>query len=316
MNFSPAYHLRTNKAVERLLFIELLRRLDRELPKHVEDYTYVGLGGPYLEDFNTIYAAFGNQRMISLELKEHVLSRQKLNQPYSRLKLTLSSTREFVDEFQSQRDPLIVWFDYEQADWKNQLIECCDLLPKLPSMSIFKVTLPGSTKWLGSDLDNVARAEKLSEIFADYGPFTATDISPTNIYNILYGICRRAIAEGAPDTRQRSVRSLASYSYNDGTPILTVTMIIGPIDTIEAVIQSLSTWVFADVNWQGPKEIAVPPLSLREKLAVDCLLPASGRTVINKLKLRFSEDYRESIAAMDNYVRLYRHVPHFVRITL
>jgi hypothetical protein len=67
MNFSPAYHLRTNKAVERLLFIELLRRLDRALSRPIAQYKYVGLGGPYLEDFNLLHATFGNNEMTSLE---------------------------------------------------------------------------------------------------------------------------------------------------------------------------------------------------------------------------------------------------------
>src|SRR5690349_13178826 len=174
MKLSPAYHLRTNKAVERLLFVELLRKLDRNLSKSVGKYRYVSLGGPYLEDFALIHSTFGNQAMTSLEIREEVRTRQQINQPHSRIELTLDSTTDFVSKYQPARTPLIVWFDYEYADWKQQLVESCSLLQKLPPMSLFKITLPCSTRWLAGDDQKdplSAKAEKLSSVFSDYGPF-------------------------------------------------------------------------------------------------------------------------------------------------
>src|SRR5258706_16377823 len=98
MNTSPAYHLRTNKAVERLLFLELLRKLDGSLPRRIRLYEYVSLGGPYLEDFALVHAAFKNRHMTSLEVNEHVRTRQVVNLPYSCIDLTIDSTTDFVDK--------------------------------------------------------------------------------------------------------------------------------------------------------------------------------------------------------------------------
>jgi hypothetical protein len=322
MSFSPAYHLRTNKTVERLLFAELLRRLDRQLETPIAKYKYVSLGGPYLEDFALIHSTFGNRSMTSLEIYEHIRSRQRINQPHSRIDLTLDSTSDFVDEYETGRAPMIVWFDYEWADWKNQIAESCELIQKLPSMSIFKITLSGKTDWLGSAdaKDPLAvKAQKLSEIFADYGPFTAGSINRNSVCDTLYEILHKAVAAAVPDSARRCVRTLASYKYNDGTPILTVTMIIGPITKIEQLTGNpeLKKWPFADLNWTGPKEIAVPSLSAREKMAVDRLLPdASARGVIRKLKFQLAEDYEKSVEAMTNYVQFYRHVPQFLRVTI
>jgi len=320
MNFSPAYHLRTNKAVERLLFIELLHRLDRALlktrSKPIENYVYVGLGGPYLEDFNLIHATFGNRKMISLEEKKHILTRQALNQPYSRITLTDRSTRDYVDALRLARSPLIVWFDYESPKWKDQLTEFCDLIQKVPAMSILKITLTGSTRKLNGR-NITEKAEAFTKVFEDYGNFSSVDIKPERICDTLQIICRKAIADSAPDTRMRCVRSLSCYRYNDGTPVLTITMIVGVLARVELLIEEIAKWPFADTQWGKPKELAVPALSLREKLAVDQLLPdAQARTVINKLGLRFADRYEDSIAVMANYVQLYRHVPHFVRVTL
>lgn len=322
MSLSPAYHLRTNKNVERLLFVELLRKLDGRLPTPVARYKYVSLGGPYLEDFAMMHGTFGNRSMISLELKEHVRSRQRINQPHSRIELMLNSTGKFVEKYRRGRTPLIVWFDYEWPDWKTQISESCDLLRELPSMSIFKITLSGRTKDLakGKDADPLmAVAGKFNDMFGDFGPFNEGDVNSEHICDTLYRICRGAIADAIPDSKQRCVRTLASYQYNDGTPILTVTMIVGPINKIEDVVcqAGLETWPFSDLNWHGTKEIDIPSLSWREKLAVDQLLPdASARTVLRKLKLQLTEKYQDSVEVMGNYVQFYRHVPQFLRVTV
>jgi hypothetical protein len=317
MKLSPAYHLRTNKAVERLLFLELLRKLDGSIP--VAKCKYVSLGGPYLEDFSMVHGAFGNRDMVSLEIKEHVRSRQRINQPHSQIELTLDSTSDFVEKYQTGRKPLIVWFDYEWPDWKSQISESCELLQELPQMSIFKITLSGKTDWLGGNpIDPLPeRAKKITEMFDDYGNFTPADINDDSICDTLYKILHSAVAAAVPDTAKRAVRTLASYQYNDGTPILTVTMIIGPIAKIEQIANKLKKWPFADLDWNKPKRIAIPSLSLREKLAVDRLLPnASAKKVVKELKFQLAEKYTDSVKVIENYIQFYGHVPQFLRVTL
>ena len=320
MNFSPAYHLRTNKTVERLLFVELLHRLNQGLSKcgasPIEKYIYVGLGGPYLEDFNLMHSSFGLRRMISLEKKKSVLTRQEMNQPCSGIDLTAQTTTEFVENLQLGRKPLIAWFDYETQDWKEQMDEFCDLIQKAPSMSVLKITFSGATRKLrGQTITE--RAGAFTDIFADYGSFASVDIKPENICNTLFEIFRTVIAERAPDAKSRCVRSVASYQYNDGTPMLTITMIVGPRSKIDTIIAGIRHWPFSSINWHMPKQIAVPALSLREKLAVDQLLPAAHpRTVVNKLGLRFEGTYQASIDVIARYVQLYRHAPYFAKLSL
>jgi len=322
MSLSPAYHLRTNKAIERLLFVQLLQRLDGRLPRRIEEYRYVSLGGPYLEDFAVIHGAFGNTRMLSLEKKAHIRTRQLLNRPYSRIKLSLDSTATFVANYRTGNVPLIVWFDYEWQDWKEQLSESCDLLSKLPPMSIFKITLTGKTEWLADigDTDPLTdRAARLTDKFGDYGTFGPNDIKRNAICGTLHFLCRRAIADAVPDTEEKSVRTLAAYQYDDGTPVLTITMIVGPLSVIRDVVRKagLADWEFAVLNWRKPKNIDVPFLGLRERLAVDRLMPdADARAVVKRLKLRLTENYQESVSAIANYIEFYRHVPHFLRVTL
>ena len=46
----PPYHLRTNKAVDRLLLVELLRVLEA----NGGPFSYYSLGGPFLEDLRVM----------------------------------------------------------------------------------------------------------------------------------------------------------------------------------------------------------------------------------------------------------------------
>ena len=71
---SLPYRLRPNKAVDRELFLSLLMRL---APKFaLEKYHYVGLGGPFLEDFRMIHGRLGIAKMTCIETEEEVHKRQ------------------------------------------------------------------------------------------------------------------------------------------------------------------------------------------------------------------------------------------------
>src|SRR5262249_32968961 len=150
---------------------------------------------------------------------------------------------------------------------------------------------------------------RLSETFSNYGPFVEDDVLPSNICRTLYSILERSIADALPDTDARCVRTLASYTYDDGTPILTATMVVGPLKDVGELIQrsDLKRWEFADIDWNGPTEIAVPSLGLREKLAIDQLLPdADSRTILQTLRLNLAARARDSKKQMDHYLLFYR----------
>jgi hypothetical protein len=250
-----------------------------------------------------------------------VRTRQVINLPYSRIALTLDSTRKFVDKYSTGNIPLLAWFDYEWQDWKNQLSESCDLLQKLPLFSIFKLTLTGKTDHLGNSGSDplLTKAKTLSAMFADYGPFDSSQVNEQSICTTLYGICRRAIAEAVPDTYHRAVRTLAAYEYNDGTPVLTITMIVAPLRDVRVLVRAadLAHWPYAVLNWRRPKNIAVPYLGLRERLAIDKLMPdADARTVVRRLKLRLSDNYWDSVLAISNYMEFYQYVPQFLKVSV
>src|SRR5438128_1087470 len=78
------YHLRPNKAVDRLLFVDLLARLDSAV-SIADNYEYVGLGGFTMEEFRMIHERFYELPLKSLEENRQVERRARFNAPNSRV---------------------------------------------------------------------------------------------------------------------------------------------------------------------------------------------------------------------------------------
>ena len=73
----PHYHLKLNKSIDRLLFIDIIKAFNVFF--EINDYRYIGFGGPYLEDFKLLSNMFPKIKMISLEIDEETYKRQKFH---------------------------------------------------------------------------------------------------------------------------------------------------------------------------------------------------------------------------------------------
>ena len=93
---SLPYRLRPNKAVDRELFLSLLMRLAPRLA--LEKYHYVGLGGPFLEDFRLIHGRLGIAKMTCIETEEEVHKRQLFNRPIASIECVHKKLEDYLDE--------------------------------------------------------------------------------------------------------------------------------------------------------------------------------------------------------------------------
>lgn len=143
------YHLRQNKAVDRMLLIDLLSKLNRYIEIH--SYEYIGFGGPFLEDHKLMHSYFGNIKLTSIENNDHIWKRQKFNLPLSCINREKKHSSEFIDTF-SRNNPVIIWLDYMEANKRReQLMEFESLLPKLNENDIVKVTINANPQTLWPD---------------------------------------------------------------------------------------------------------------------------------------------------------------------
>jgi hypothetical protein len=318
-----AYHLRPNKAVDRHLFVDLLTRIHgfTSLARH----NYVGLGGPFLEDFRLIHSHFGISKLISVEAEVAVWKRQKFNRPLSSIKCLQTTSGDFIATYDTTNNA-IIWLDYASEDHRReQLEEVQLLLTKLQPSDVLKITVNANPETLGYGNLEVderlrRRVERLKEVIGDFLPpdILTDSLDNKGFARLLYGAilrAARAAFSGVPDL---GFLPLTAFRYSDSShQMLTVTGIVIKPSEHRRFLQrtGIKRWKLAIGDSTDPILINVPLLSVRERLFVDARLPAAnGRRITKALGFWCGEDEAESIEIIDSYARFYRHFPYFSRV--
>lgn len=323
-SFVP-YHLRQNKAIERNLFIDLLRKIGKVYP--LERYEYISFGGSFLEDFKVVHSFTDIRRMISIELNEHVIPRQKFNLPINCIELKQTDSHRFINDHEFGAGT-IIWLDYTApGDLAKNLDEIVYLTSsKLKEKDVVKVTLNSNITYYGDlkstpdalDL-NKARLAKLQSNVGTYLPSTITSDMMTHALfpDVLYKTLRLAFDKGMKGRNDLILQPLSSYFYKDGQSMFTFTGILLSSDEKSKFLREtgVGKWKFGAVKNNSPLHIYVPELSLRERLFIDALLPKHlPKTIQKKLKFRVEESESKSLEGIENYVKYSKQYPFFSKI--
>ena len=75
--------------------------MDSQSDLMIREYSYVGFGGPFFEDFKLMYEYLNVTEMYSLEVDEVIHQRQKFNLPYNCINLFNSpkTSSDFITEY-------------------------------------------------------------------------------------------------------------------------------------------------------------------------------------------------------------------------
>lgn len=322
------YHLRPNKAVERSLFMDLLTMINAY--RRISDYAYIGLGGPFLEDFKNIHESFEIKKMISIEMSESVYKRQLFNAPVNCIDCMIKISGEFIDDYLSEGNA-IFWLDYsDPREILSQLDEIRRLIAKLIPGDIVKITLnsnpdaflgrprwlSGIKRWKQKRAVNEFRLSEFEKRLPEYFPEgTTLNMMEEGPYaTVLCKAVEIALKKGLQGVPRKVFQPLALFIYADSkrSPMLTATGIL--LEESEVVDfftrTNIRSWKFAKLDWGAPLEIKVPQLSIRERLCIDSMLPEySGETIYRMF------DYIDR-GELENYIRYYRHYPYFSKVLL
>lgn len=326
-----AYHLRENKAIERNLFIELLSRIGRV--ENISDYTYVGFGGPFLEDFKALHASLRIGKMVSIEGNENVYLRQKFNCPANFIDVQHCRSTDFVRAY-SFNEPCVVWLDYtDPKQLYTQLSEFREVLVKLGKFDVAKITLNANPSSLGGNqggsVSHEERCRVLSERLADYcpAPLAVEDVFTDAYPNTLLRAIKSCVGAFATRAKSEYFQILSSFVYRDsGHQMLTVTgVILDASDDAEKAKflekSRVDHWPFRNLHWDAPTEISVPSLSAKERMRLDSVLPVPLESMS-----RWGDDLAKVLGyvpgdvgskdLLANYARFYRAYPFFSKVVL
>ena len=134
----PPYHLRVNKAIDRLLLVDILDILKRHCD-NISDYTYYGFGGPFLEDCRLIHDRYPEIQMVSIEKNQQTFERQKFHRFSKKLNLKNQDFVSFLAHFPSS-GKAIFWLDYTDLKFGN-FDDFKNVLGKVSENSVVKITI-------------------------------------------------------------------------------------------------------------------------------------------------------------------------------
>jgi hypothetical protein len=313
----PAYHLRANKAVERLVFVDAIARLKRFAS--LRDYVYFSLGGPYLDDFRLMYEFFPELKMVSVEIDEEVYKRQIFHQPCGNVTLHHDDLSSFVATNDFERVRSIFWLDNTGLEYSH-FETFITLLQKVGSGSMIKITLDASTgRFSGKTEDVKKKIAAFREKYALVLP-EAEATPPLDNYgfaSLLQKMVRVAAERALPADTELMFQPVSSFYYKDGQAMLTVTGIVCFRHEAEHVRAAFADWQFLNLDWRDPKIIDLPVLTTKERLQLQRYLPCAddpGPTLRNVLGyLTVPDDAARTEQQLAQYAEYHRYSPYFIR---
>lgn len=312
---SLPYRLRPNKAVDRELFLSLLMRLAPNLG--LEKYHYVGLGGPFLEDFRMIHGRLGIAKMTCIETEEQVHKRQLFNRPVASIECINKSLEDYLDETDFDT-PVVIWFDFtDPKGITTQVERFARTIGTVPIGSVLRVTLNANPGALGRPDGNLSEAElmewrlqafqrRLGSLFPS--GLTADGMKQKSFGNSLLRALKLAVGKEVLSYQDRQVVWALATHYADGQPMVTAALVVCEKDdkSVEELVKGWEFYATAD----APHRLALPSLSTLERLTMESDADA-------KAKMGFElpeSDMEEN--PFEVFKKFYRIYPHFSRVEL
>ncbi|GJL69888.1 MAG: hypothetical protein NPIRA06_25230 [Nitrospirales bacterium] len=322
---APAYHLRTNKAVERLLFLKILRKI---IPVgEMADYTYYSFGGPYLDDFRLIHENFPDMKMVSIERDPDIFKRQQFHQPNRNIELLNNDLHSFLAQYDAGDKKCVFWLDYTQLEY-YQFEEFMLLLSKVSPGSIIKITLMAQSsnyqnhpndEHFSNDGSAIDKNQKFRNKFQEVLPSSNVVIPRPQLEfaKLLQSMLRIASQKALPSSAGGLFyQPLTSFYYKDGNVgIFTLTGIVCEKAEVSKITESFSKWKLANLHWKKrPTRIDIPVLSTKERLQLQSYLPCAGRDLLKLLGYKI--DGTRSLEQMKQYAEFYTEYPYFIRAVI
>lgn len=326
----PPYHLRTNKAVDRLLLVQLLRALKFRKG----EFSYYSLGGPFLEDLRVLDHYFPEASLCSLEANKQTYNRQQFNRFNSKLRVENSTLMNFINYSYQPGKKDVFWLDY--TDFKySRFEEFQVILKKVPDGSVVRLTLRAEPEFdlamleqrLPVDAVNHLRVEaerSFNDEFSSVlphpvaGPFAKYEEFATMVQLMV----RRA-ASIALDVSgsTRDFLHVNSSRYDDQTQMLSVTGIVHSRSKTSSLRKLLATTRFSNFDWSPPDQINIPALSPKERHKLEHMLPVSagadvGELLFNELGYHIDNGVNATKRQLSQYAEYHREYPGFVKVSV
>jgi len=316
------YAVRPSKQVERKLLIEALHYIGHNLDYPLREYRYLGFGSVYYTDFILLHKYLYLKDMLCIEGSD-VPRRMAFNKPYGFIRVKMGRLSVVLPRLNFKK-PHIVWLDYDYgldygpAEQATSILDDVRaVVGKLSSGSIFIVTAESEPKLSdrkeNDRLSEDERETRLLELLEKTcGDILGRTISRSTLTKkemplLVASALRNQILDTAIRVNSEGLRffQLFNFVYADGAQMVTVGGILDNASQGKALRESGIYELDFIQRRKEPIRISVPPLTIREKEAIDAQI--NQRTTAKSLRLK-SEIKRN---LLKNYLKYYKHYPTY-----
>lgn len=303
------YSVRPNKCVERKLIFEAFLQLSKTF--NINSYRYVGMGSMWFTDFIMAHKNLGIDELVSFELEEFA-PRAIFNKPYNSIRVHGESVSDGISSLNWTRES-IVWLDYDSGPEGPAFTDMAYLSERIEPGSFLLVTLNahlGRIPDRDADDNPLDRHQGLSRLIGEYAP---TKIEFRRVTKNSYP---DALADSAIKCIKSSFRKsgkkgeflpFMNFKYSDNAPMIT----IGGIFVNDEIINKFKSNEYissAEHLTEKLFEINVPPLTPKERSALDSMLP-SKKITENDFTKAFGFSIKQK--QLDNYAQFYKLYPNY-----
>lgn len=315
------FNLRPNKNIERKLIGQLLADLTEAFP--VPDYRYIGMGSMWFVDFKLLHRRLDIDDMVSIE--RAATDRAEYNKPFDCITVAEGeASRVLRDAIDLEEERSVIWLDYDSRLDGPAISDLRYVASKVPSGSIVAATINAHHGQLRNQKDSEGHELDKREAL-DYvaGPFVPAPLDddalnrkgfPHTACQVLFNAMEHEVqAAGRPE----NVHRLLGFSYSDNAPMVTVGVMVADDEDGQRLrdleLDARRDYITHELDAE-PFTITVPPLTSKEKIALDQLLPRSTRLTEEVVKEEL--DFSLKQAQLDSYRRFYRQYPVFGELVL
>jgi len=325
----PAYQLRPNKAIDRALLLKAIEIMEKfcDLSKH----TYIGFGGPFLDDMRLISQHFPQMRYVSIERDEDTHKRQRFHCNSKRLRFVHSTIGTYLKHEFSSDTLSIFWLDYIGDASPSNLEEFAEVLELVGCPSIVKVTvsaqfdhtlLDAAQHFLNEEEVNKIRRAQIEDIqrkFDDYldREITEDDLEVRQFATVVQSMFRVVAQRTLQSLGGKVFQLVHSCRYADGPQMLTLTGFVCETSECKRIQRKYRKWSHANLDWNEPEHIDVPNLSLKERLLLEKHLPSfegTGKALQRCLGYMIDENPTSSERKLRQYQDFHQFYPMFAKI--
>lgn len=302
------YSIRPNKNIERKLVFEALKTLNAQID--FSKYRYVGLGGRWFIDFLLAHRYLLVTDMISISYESEA-ARAEFNKPYGSIVVEPGESSEVLPRIDLGKKQNLVWLDYDSSIGGPALKDIEIVSNTATSGSILLVTLNANNKNIphkDSNENPMNPEEALRYHFGDLippklpsGALTGNGY-PKFLANVFMHHIKSCVYKSG---RNLKFFPIFNYAYRDGVSMITVGGVIG--DTMhESALKESGVMKASGVTGEEQYVIDAPNLTVKEKLALDCMLlrdvPPTKPEVFATYGFELDND---KLAAYHRFYRLY-----------